>query len=248
MDSAGGLTAMPSWKQGTMRQGGPADTFLRRMVLPDVYSEYAEACTVDDNVDIDVDADIPIIESAVLQTRASDGQLVVRIDGTDADGDLDTLVQIRNAVTGVLYGRARADADDGTFVFSFLDSRYPAPCVVQAADADGSPEYGPWTVVVDANGAPLQECEGRIPLIQSAVLQPRASDGQLVVRIEGINADGLVDDPSTPEVEGTLVQIRNAVTGVDYRASEGGPRRRDLQVQLLGLSFPRALRRSGGGC
>jgi len=28
------LVAMPSWKQGTMRQGGPADTMLRRFVLP----------------------------------------------------------------------------------------------------------------------------------------------------------------------------------------------------------------------
>jgi len=30
-----GLVAMPSWKQGVMRQGGPADTMLRRIVLPD---------------------------------------------------------------------------------------------------------------------------------------------------------------------------------------------------------------------
>ena len=29
-----GLVAMPSWKQGVMRQGGPADTMLRRIVLP----------------------------------------------------------------------------------------------------------------------------------------------------------------------------------------------------------------------
>ena len=33
--SANGLAALPSWKQGTMRQGGPADTMLRRIVLPD---------------------------------------------------------------------------------------------------------------------------------------------------------------------------------------------------------------------
>jgi len=31
------LLALPSWKQGTMRQGGPADTMLRRIVLPTDY-------------------------------------------------------------------------------------------------------------------------------------------------------------------------------------------------------------------
>jgi hypothetical protein len=35
--SANGLVAMPSWKQGTMRQGGPADTMVRRFVLPDEF-------------------------------------------------------------------------------------------------------------------------------------------------------------------------------------------------------------------
>ena len=34
-----GLLAMPSWKQGAMRQGGPADTMLRRIVLPDNYAD-----------------------------------------------------------------------------------------------------------------------------------------------------------------------------------------------------------------
>lgn len=32
--SMSGLLATPSWKQGPMRQGGPADTMLRRIVLP----------------------------------------------------------------------------------------------------------------------------------------------------------------------------------------------------------------------
>jgi hypothetical protein len=34
MNSANKLAAIPSWKQGTMRQGGPADVMLRRIVLP----------------------------------------------------------------------------------------------------------------------------------------------------------------------------------------------------------------------
>ncbi|NNK32882.1 MAG: hypothetical protein HKP02_07140 [Xanthomonadales bacterium] len=33
--STSGLLAMPSWKQGVMRQGGPADTMLRRIVATD---------------------------------------------------------------------------------------------------------------------------------------------------------------------------------------------------------------------
>ncbi len=51
--SANGLAAIPSWKQGPMRQGGPADTMLRRMVLPEGYGGGVtpEECTLDDNVD-----------------------------------------------------------------------------------------------------------------------------------------------------------------------------------------------------
>ena len=37
--SSSGILATPSWKQGAMRQGGPADTMLRRIVLPWTYME-----------------------------------------------------------------------------------------------------------------------------------------------------------------------------------------------------------------
>ena len=40
--SSGKLLAIPSWKQGAMRQGGPADTMLRRIVLPTGYVEGIE--------------------------------------------------------------------------------------------------------------------------------------------------------------------------------------------------------------
>jgi hypothetical protein len=36
MNSSSGLAAISSWKQGNMRQGGPADTMLRRFVVPEV--------------------------------------------------------------------------------------------------------------------------------------------------------------------------------------------------------------------
>jgi hypothetical protein len=39
LNSTSGILATPSWKQGAMRQGGPADTMLRRIVLPDLYTE-----------------------------------------------------------------------------------------------------------------------------------------------------------------------------------------------------------------
>jgi hypothetical protein len=39
VDSENGLLATPSWKQGAMRQGGPADTMLRRIVLPEDYKD-----------------------------------------------------------------------------------------------------------------------------------------------------------------------------------------------------------------
>jgi hypothetical protein len=40
--SANGLAAISSWKQGVMRQGGPADTMLRRFVVPEVFDPAAD--------------------------------------------------------------------------------------------------------------------------------------------------------------------------------------------------------------
>ncbi|NCF16023.1 MAG: hypothetical protein GWP62_11980 [Gammaproteobacteria bacterium] len=37
--SESGILATPSWKQGAMRQGGPADTMLRRIVMPNGYAD-----------------------------------------------------------------------------------------------------------------------------------------------------------------------------------------------------------------
>jgi len=67
------LVAIPSWKQGIMRQGGPADTMLRRMVLPDDY--------VVDPGDTDTDGD------GVLDCE-DNCTLVANPDQYDTDGDL----------------------------------------------------------------------------------------------------------------------------------------------------------------
>jgi hypothetical protein len=40
--SNSGILATPSWKQGAMRQGGPADTMLRRIVLPADYYDHID--------------------------------------------------------------------------------------------------------------------------------------------------------------------------------------------------------------
>lgn len=54
--SANGLVALPSWKQGVMRQGGPADTMVRRFVLPDVICDpNAEPPVVDKCFDLTTD-------------------------------------------------------------------------------------------------------------------------------------------------------------------------------------------------
>jgi len=48
-----GLVAMPSWKQGTMRQGGPADTMLRRFVLPDPFNPAVDNPYAFENMECD---------------------------------------------------------------------------------------------------------------------------------------------------------------------------------------------------
>ncbi len=52
MASENDLVAIPSWKQGTMRQGGPADTMLRRIVLPEAMAK-SRRVPIDEKVDAD---------------------------------------------------------------------------------------------------------------------------------------------------------------------------------------------------
>jgi hypothetical protein len=156
MASTSGLVATPSWKQGPMRQGGPADAMLRRIVLSDDYGPPAGTdCPIDDNVD----ADIPIIDSAIFRYNAN-GIPVVGIRGHAADTDPTTGIRVRDAVLDEPFGRLQEANDDGTFVFS-IRADVSLPCAVMAADADGSLQFGPWVAV---EGIPDElQCNAPIP-------------------------------------------------------------------------------------
>ena len=138
-----GLVAMPLWKQGTVNQGGPADISTRRFVW--AVNSGGEDCP------IEVDADQPVITRA--EYRLTNGGPRVFIAGTGADLDADTPIVVRNAVTQDPFGGRKASNADGTFSFAIVADPNAVPCSVQAADFDGSLEWGPW-VAVDTSALP----------------------------------------------------------------------------------------------
>lgn len=149
--SANGLLAIPSWKQGTMRQGGPADTMLRRIVLDNTnstlipaevpcavqakdagdsnwgpwieVSNAPEGCSgaIPDNCDDYTVSCTPIIVRDPLGPTITAAKVNangrLRIEGVQADGDPETAVVIRNAVTRDRLGTRRDDDPDGNFLF-----------------------------------------------------------------------------------------------------------------------------------
>jgi hypothetical protein len=167
--SVNGLVAIPSWKQGPMRQGGPADTFLRRMVLPEDYvPEEPAECPIDDNVD---NPEKPVVESATLRVISTGGwRLEVTVSGYDGipwdtTTRTGTRLQLRNAVTTALYGSPRIVDETGTSVTYNInaDTWNAIPCAIQLADWDvPTPAFGPWTVV-DTSAVPDLVCTGPIP-------------------------------------------------------------------------------------
>jgi hypothetical protein len=166
VDSDNGLVALSSWKQGVMRQGGPADTMLRRFILPAGY--VTEACPIDDNVD----ADQPVVESATFRI-ISTGAWRLQVTVTGFDGlpwdpatRTGTRLQLRNAVTTDLYGYPRAVDETGTSVTYNInaDTWNQIPCAIQVADWDvPTPAFGSW-VAVDTTALPAgMSCVGEIP-------------------------------------------------------------------------------------
>ena len=149
--SSSRLTALPSWKQGTMNQGGPADVMLRRIVLAGSGNGNGGTCPIVE------DAGQPVITSA-----SWDGKGKLSVQGTGADGDASTKVLVRNAVNQLLVGSG-GDGKTGAFKFdiNINTNQNKVPCAVQAADEvkKGTALYGPYVMVVNA---PL-DCEPPVP-------------------------------------------------------------------------------------
>ncbi len=144
-NSSSGLSAILSWKQGAMRQGGPADVMFRRIVLP--YT--AADCPV-------VDTEMPSLFSASF-----DGKKLTVV-GTGADGDQSTEVILRNAFTGDFVAQDKETPNSTDFVIEANLKNDPVPCAVQAADqikgSDDPELFGPW---IEVAGAP-EDCEGPV--------------------------------------------------------------------------------------
>jgi hypothetical protein len=160
LTAEGHLVAMPLWKQGIVNQGGPADISTRRFVVP-VEEVVVSSCPIDENVD----ADQPEITSAFVAARTT-GELVLRVNVEGLDADEATPTIFRNAVSLESYGPEKVRADEtASETFAFLLSRFDdglPPCAIQAADSDGSPEYGPW-IAVDTSRIEGMECAAPIP-------------------------------------------------------------------------------------
>jgi hypothetical protein len=161
LNSQVGLVAIQSWKQGVMRQGGPADTFLRRFVLPDGYGgTEPTVCPIDENVD----ADQPVVVQAFVRINdAGEPRLRVFVDGLD--GLTETPTAFRNAVTATIYDGIRYKNPEATVDerFGFSIDRWGVPCAIQVADFDDSVEWGPWTAVDLSNLPEGYSCDGPIP-------------------------------------------------------------------------------------
>jgi len=150
MNSSSGLSAILSWKQGAMRQGGPADVMFRRIVVPADYNN-TDNCPV-------VDADKPVITSAVL-VKDKDNQWKIEVSGTGTDMDKKTDVLIRGTVSQDVIGLIKdEDGEFGTFSGK-INKPDILPCAIQAADDDDDLAYGPWVAIEGAEG----QCTGEVP-------------------------------------------------------------------------------------
>lgn len=146
--SSSGLIAMPSWKQGSMNQGGPADVMVRRIRYAGNGGGGGETCP------IQVDSSRPIITASF---KSAGNRLVIAV--SQADGDVLTPVLLRNAVTQspIADKTPLIDAPDGTLTRNIRVDE--VPCAVQVADDDGSLQWGPYAMVEDAPAS----CVGPVP-------------------------------------------------------------------------------------
>jgi hypothetical protein len=132
-----GLLAIASWKQGPMRQGGPADTMLRRFL----------GCSV-----IEEDPEGPVISKVDWVQYLGDGNNI-KIKGRveELDDNKKTGFFIRDAVNTnyVFFEENTAPKDWENFLATNME--YP-PCYIQASDEDPDAEgesVGNWGEAFD---------------------------------------------------------------------------------------------------
>jgi len=169
-----GLVAMPSWKQGAMRQGGPADTMLRRIV---VECDTAGVCDAD-NPGPGPGGVQPTIDTAEWSCD-EDNVCTLLVEGTvcvDGNKDpTDIVLEIENAETHDLLCVAKVDADY-TFTTDFDIVENPdlaefplcfelepedEPCSVYAITGPGNTAGdGQSSDPVDVEGVDPETCVG----------------------------------------------------------------------------------------
>jgi hypothetical protein len=138
VDKYSSLRAIASWKQGPMRQGGPADTMLRRFL----------GCSV-----IEEDPEGPVISEVDWVQYLGDGNNI-KIKGTvsELDEDKKTGFFIRDAANPeeyIFFEENTAPKDWENFLATNI--AYP-PCYIQASDEDPAVEgqsIGNWGMAFD---------------------------------------------------------------------------------------------------
>ena len=160
--SGNGLVAMPLWKQGIVNQGGPADISARRFVVK-TGNGGGEECPIEEN------------NTGPYLTKGNvNKNEYLRVKGSGLDGDLNTNVDIRNAVTGEVLRSKAEDNEEPNFTFRINLIGKPKPCAIQASD-HGADNWGP---IYTATGGVGESCEGPLPPACTEVTM--ASVGEVV--------------------------------------------------------------------
>jgi len=248
--SGGGLVAISSYKQGAMRQGGPADVMLRRFIAP---------CEEQGVCDSDIPGPGPGGVQPTIELAEWTTNCYTTVDGVDVcelvvegtvcvDGyrdPTDIVLQIEDPATGEALCVAKVN-EDYTFTTQYeLPSGLTAscdvpveeqPCTVIAVTGPGMTQgdgqaSDPETVV-DESGEPVCEetacpiddnVDAEQPVVESAKII-RGQVGAIYLQVTVSGFDGYVATP---------IQLRNAVTEAQY----GNPRSFLNEGQVSSLTY-----------
>ena len=233
-DSENHLIALSTWKQGPMRQGGPADAMGRRFV-----AVCEDRCDNTNPGPGPGGAQPSITEAVYLNTsncETIDGveycELVVEgfvcVDG--AQDPTQIVISIEDAATGDDVCVAKVDDSyDFTTQFELPSGLTEAcmvpvdevPCdviaVVGPGNTGGNGQASEPAEVVNEDGEPVcvdtpcsidENVDAEQPVVESATLR-RISTGGLRLQVTVSGYDGIQWDPATRT--GTRLQLRNAV-------------------------------------